>query len=58
MHYMTDISHRMQKHKFSVTCPGAVFMETTMGPPEIEKQCIDVSWPEGTGMHYMTYRSH
>jgi hypothetical protein len=25
---------RMQKHKFGITCPGALFMETAVGPPE------------------------
>jgi hypothetical protein len=44
---------RMQKHKFGVTCPRALFMENVVGPPEHEKYCVDVSSPERTGMHYM-----
>jgi hypothetical protein len=27
-HYVTHRSHQMQKHKFSVMCPGTLFMET------------------------------
>jgi hypothetical protein len=33
-------------------------VETTPGPPEHEKLCIDVSRPEHTRMHHMTQRSH
>jgi hypothetical protein len=36
----------------------ALFMETAPGPPEHEKECVDVSWPGCTGMHYVTHRSH
>jgi hypothetical protein len=27
----------MQKHKFGVTCPGALFMKSVQVPPEYEK---------------------
>jgi hypothetical protein len=37
MHYVTRISHRMQEHKFSVTCARTLAQETTPGPPEREK---------------------
>jgi hypothetical protein len=37
MPYVTRRSHRMQKHKFNITCLGALFMETALGPPEHEK---------------------
>jgi hypothetical protein len=37
MHYMTRRSHWMQKHKFSVKCPGALFVESVQVPPEHEK---------------------
>jgi hypothetical protein len=37
MHYMTQISHQMQKQKFDVMCPGVLFMKTTPGAPEHEK---------------------
>jgi hypothetical protein len=37
MHYVTRKSHRIQKHKFGLTCPGALFMETAPGPPECKK---------------------
>jgi hypothetical protein len=28
MHYVTRRSHRMQKHKFGITCPDAPFVES------------------------------
>jgi hypothetical protein len=34
---VTHKCHRMQKHKFGVTCPGAVFIEYVPVPPELEK---------------------
>jgi hypothetical protein len=37
MHYVTSRSHRMQKHKFHITCPGTLFMETAPGLAEHEK---------------------
>jgi hypothetical protein len=43
MHYLTHISHCMQKHKFGVTCPTALFMETALGPPEQEKWYVNIS---------------
>jgi hypothetical protein len=36
-HYVTCRSHQMQKHKFSVTCPRALFLESVPVPPEHEK---------------------
>jgi hypothetical protein len=30
---MTRISHRMQKHKFDITCLDMLFMETAPVPP-------------------------
>jgi hypothetical protein len=36
MHYVTCRSHLMQKHKFGIMCPGALFMDTAPGPPEQE----------------------
>jgi hypothetical protein len=32
-------------------------METTLGPLELEKMCIDDSRPGHTGMHYVNCRS-
>jgi hypothetical protein len=58
MHYVTHRSHRMQKHKFGVMCPGALFVKSVSVQPEHEKECINVSWPGPTGMHYMTRISH
>jgi hypothetical protein len=62
--------HQKQKHKFGVTFPGALFMETTPGPPEHAKYCVDVLGPlehekvcvnishRGcTRMHYVTHKS-
>jgi hypothetical protein len=34
MHYVTRRSHRMIKHKFSVTCPDTLFVESIPVPPE------------------------
>jgi hypothetical protein len=34
---VTHRSYWMQKHKFSVTCLGALFMDTTPVPPKHEK---------------------
>jgi hypothetical protein len=58
MHYVTHRSDRMQKHKFSVTSPNALPMETAPGPHEHEKECVDVSRPGRTKIHYVTCRSH
>jgi hypothetical protein len=37
MHYVTSRSHRMQKHKFGVTCSGVLFLKSVSIPPEHEK---------------------
>jgi hypothetical protein len=55
MHYVARRSHRMQKHKFDITCPDALSVKSILVPPEHERYWVDVSWP--TGMHYMTHRS-
>jgi hypothetical protein len=34
---VTHRSHKMQKHKFDIMCPGALLMETAPGPPAHEK---------------------
>jgi hypothetical protein len=34
---VTHRSHGMQKHKFGITCPGALFIKTAVKPPEHEK---------------------
>jgi hypothetical protein len=34
MHYVTHRSHRMQKNRFGVLCPGVLFMEIAPSPPE------------------------
>jgi hypothetical protein len=56
MHYVTKISHRMQKHNFNVTCTDTLLMETALVPPKQEKYCIDVSRPRRTAMDYVTCR--
>jgi hypothetical protein len=58
IHYVTRRSHRMQKHKFNITCPDALFVESASIPPEHEKYCVNVSRYEHTKMHYVTNRSH
>jgi hypothetical protein len=35
--YVTHKSHLVQKHMFGVTCPGALFVEFVLMPPENEK---------------------
>jgi hypothetical protein len=40
MHYVTHRSHRMQKHKFGVTSPDSLFMETTPSLPEHENSVL------------------
>jgi hypothetical protein len=47
-----------EKHKFGVSCPDALCMETVPVPPEHEKYCIDVSRPGSTRTHYVTRRSN
>jgi hypothetical protein len=54
MHYVARRSHRMLKHKFGVTRPSALFIDTAPGPPEHEKLCANVSCPRRTRMHYVT----
>jgi hypothetical protein len=58
MHYVIFRSHRMQKHKFDVTYPGALFVISIPVPPEHEKYCAVVLHPRCTGMHYVIHRSH
>jgi hypothetical protein len=58
MHYVTRKSHRMRKHKFTVLCLDALFVESVPVPPELEKWCIDVWCPGCTKMYYMTHRTH
>jgi hypothetical protein len=48
----------MQKHKFSITSPNVLFVESVPVPPEHEKYCIDVSCPGRNGIHYVNRRSH
>jgi hypothetical protein len=58
MHYVTSRFHQMQKHKFDVTCPSALFMETPLGPTEHEKWCLNVSRPRCTRVQHVTHRSN
>jgi hypothetical protein len=58
MHYMTHRSHRMQKHKFTVTCLNALFVKSIPVPPEHEQNCANVLQLGLTGMHYMSRGSH
>jgi hypothetical protein len=58
MLYVNHRSHRMQKHKFGVTCPSSVFVESVSVPLEHEIWCDDFSHPRGTGMHNLTRGSH
>jgi hypothetical protein len=58
MHYMTHRSHRMQKDKFCVTCPGMLCVKFVPVTPKHEKYCIDISCPGSTGVHYVTHKSY
>jgi hypothetical protein len=58
MHYLIRRSHWMQKHNFGVRCLGAHFVESTPGPPEHEKGCIDVSCHGHLRIQHVTRRSH
>jgi hypothetical protein len=58
MHYMTRRSSRMQKHKFCIMCPNALFIEIAPGLVDREKRCVDISHPGRTGMHCATRRFH
>jgi hypothetical protein len=58
MHYVTHSSHRMEKEKFGVTCPDALFVKAIVVPREHEKVCIDVSCPVRTEIPYVTDISH
>jgi uncharacterized membrane protein YsdA (DUF1294 family) len=58
MHYVTCISHRVQKQKFNVTCDITIIVESVPVPPEHEKLCIDISRLGRTRMHYVTRISH
>jgi hypothetical protein len=46
---VTSKSHRMQKHKFDVTCPGTLFMETNEDMPSIHSSSnetpLDIAGP-------------
>jgi hypothetical protein len=46
------------KHKFGVTCPGALFVKVVPVPDEHEKYRFDMSRAGCTGMHYVTHISH
>jgi hypothetical protein len=52
------ISHRIQKHKFDVTCPNVLFMEAAQVPSEHEKLYVNILRLSDTGMHYVTDRYH
>jgi hypothetical protein len=58
MYYVTCRCHQMEKRKFGTMCPGALFLDTALGPPEHEKWCIGVSHPGHIGMHYVTHGSY
>jgi hypothetical protein len=57
MHYVTHRFHLMQKQKFDITCPDALFVKSIPVPPDHEKECVDVSRAGCTGMHYVSHRS-
>jgi hypothetical protein len=40
MYYMTRKSHGRHKHKFSVMCPGTLFLKSILVPPELENSAI------------------
>jgi hypothetical protein len=58
MHYVTCSYHQMEKHKFSETCPDALFVKNVQVPPEHEIWCIDVSCLGHSEWQYVSSRSH
>jgi hypothetical protein len=58
MHYMSRRSQQTQKHKFGLTCPNTLFVESVSVLPENYKQRVDISHPGRTRMHYVTHKSH
>jgi hypothetical protein len=44
--YVTCISHQMQKHKFSVTCPDTLFMESVSVPPSMKNSTLTFCSPD------------
>jgi hypothetical protein len=56
MHYVTRISHQMQKHPDAIN--DMIFLESIPVPPEHEKLCVDISHPRCIETHYVTRRSH
>jgi hypothetical protein len=48
----------MEKHKFDVTCPDALFMETAPGPRKHERYSSDILRLESIIMHHVTHKSH
>jgi hypothetical protein len=55
MHYVTSRTHQMQKHNFSVTCLGVLFMETARAHPSIKNS---VSTFHASDAPECTRRSH
>jgi hypothetical protein len=47
-----------EKHKFSVTCPESLFVESVPVPSEHEKYCVDISRIGRTRTDYVTHISH
>jgi hypothetical protein len=56
MHYVTHGYTTMQKHKFGVMYPNALFVESAPGPLEREKLCINISHPGCTETHYVIHQ--
>jgi hypothetical protein len=48
----------MRKHKFDITCPELLFVQSVPVLPELEKLCIDDLLPGHSEMDYVTHRSH
>jgi hypothetical protein len=58
MHYVTHQSHQMQKHRFHVTCPDALFMETAPAHPSMKNSASTFHTHGCTGLHYVTHAPH
>jgi hypothetical protein len=48
MHYVTQISYRMQKHKLGVTCPNVLFLETHWAHSRMKKGASTFRSPDAT----------
>jgi hypothetical protein len=47
MHYVSHISHQLEKYKFNVTCPGAFLWDPHQAHPSMKNNTSMFSDPNG-----------